>query len=61
MYRAHCSLVDTVQPCKYNIGAILGTLKFQSLIGTVQQRETIETHSLDALFQSLIGTVQRQN
>ena len=36
MYRAHCSLVGTVQPCKYNIGAILGTLKFQSLIGTVQ-------------------------
>ena len=60
VYRAHCSLVGTVQPCKYNIGAILGTLKFQSLIGTVQLEKmgkyVVEN---DEEFQSLIGTVQR--
>ena len=60
VYRAHCSLVGTVQQLQLPVWSRI--IKFQSLIGTVQHFFRIRYYKFSyictLMFQSLIGTVQ---
>ena len=61
VYRAHCSLIGTVQPTPLSTLNFGEDNEFQSLIGTVQHTFLGgDFMTLTIMFQSLIGTVQQQ-